>query len=307
MTDENGSRPHSPSSGAQSVPSPGELLRRYGRPAKKSFGQNFLTDPAIIDRLVHALGAPRQSPVLEIGPGPGALTSRLLAAGHRVVAVEADADAAAFVERELGPFGLKVVLGDALGDPMLAAMDSAPWAAVGNLPYHVATPILFRLVDEFPALETLVLMFQDEVASRIVNKGADREFGTLALATQIRFAVRRVMRISPGAFLPAPKVHSAVVAFERRAQPLTDRKSETAARALGRAAFNQRRKMLRASLDAVLDAPLDLLEAAGIAGDLRPEQLTVQQFVHLGETFVARGVSFKAGSRAPDSGNSSQD
>lgn len=270
-------------------PSPGALIKAYGRPAKKQFGQNFLRDVALLDRVVAAAGVAEGQRVVEIGPGPGGLTVRLLASGALVTAIEADAELAEHLDRELASRTerLRVVRGDALGDALDEALGTPPATVVANLPYHVATPILFRLVERPAPPERMALMFQREVADRIVAPGATRSFGPLAIGTQVRFDVRIALTLPPGAFTPAPKVHSAVVAFTRRAEPLAAPETEKVVRELTRLAFQQRRKMLRSSVGKRLAEFDEMVERTGVDPTARPEALDVPTFVSMARAVEA--------------------
>ena len=271
------------------LPGPVDLLRAWGRPARKRFGQNFLTDPGVLDRIVRAAGVRPEERVLEIGPGPGGLTTRLLAAGADVVAIEADPDLAAHLPTVF-PAGapLHVLAGDALGPVLDEGLEEPARTVVANLPYNVATEILFRLVQRDDPPPRMALMFQREVATRIVSRGAERTFGLLAIGTQIRYRVELAMTLKPGAFTPAPKVHSAVVRFERRPDPLCDPTIEDAVRRVARMAFGARRKMLRRSLLGLDQDPIPLLDAAGIPPTARPEALDLDAFVRLGRVVHER-------------------
>ncbi len=203
------------------IPGPDELLRRYALPAKKRLGQNFLTDATILDRIVAASGVVAGSRVLEIGPGPGGLTSRLLIAGADVVAIEADQDAARFLQTELVPGNrLDVVFGDALGPELFDALGEPARTVVSNLPYHVATEILFRLVVHWNPPSLMVQMFQKEVALRLASMGEQRVFGIPSVAAGLLYHTDIVMELPPHAFSPPPKVDSAVIRLRLRDEPL---------------------------------------------------------------------------------------
>ncbi len=276
------------------IPSPAELVRAYGRPAKKRLGQNFLTDPGILDRVVRCAGIGEGDRVLEIGPGPGGLTGRLLAAGADVLCLEADAELVEHLERHLGAFErFAVVRGDGTGPDLDRALGDPPRLVVANLPYNVATPILLRLVDLPEPPARMALMFQREVADRIVSPGASRDFGPLSVAVSLRFTASVAMKLSPGAVVPRPKVSSAVVLFERLQSPLADADVRAEARRLARMAFNQRRKMLRRSLASAGPALSEILAQAAVPPDARPEQLRTDDFVRMGR------VSLELGTAAP--------
>lgn len=267
----------------QPLPTPGELLRRHGKPANKRFGQNFLVDATILDRIVDAAGVRAGDRVLEIGPGPGGLTTRLLHRGARVQAIEADPTLVAHLRTAFDPAAaLEVVEGDALHVPLPDWIGQA--AVVANLPYNVATPILMRLVDAATPPPRMALMFQREVADRVAAADGGPAFGPLAVAVGVRFHATIAFALRPGAFRPPPKVHSAVVALQRRPTPLVRPEREAAVRHLARTAFQQRRKMLRSSL-ASLGCP-DLerhLEAAEVDPRTRPETLDLPTFLRLAD------------------------
>ena len=261
------------------LPTPSELLRAYGRPAKKRFGQNFLTDPTILDRIVDVAGVEQGTRVLEVGPGPGGLTTRLLAAGADVVAVEQDRDLVGHLRSAFPATAtLRVVEGDALEPVLFDALGRPPRRVVANLPYNIATPILMRLVEAEDPPPVMALMFQLEVAQRIVAVGGTRQFGPLAIATQMTYRTEIAMRLKPGAFHPAPKVDSAVVRLERLARPLVEPELQSAVRHIARTAFMMRRKMLRKSLRSLADDPIAWLEAAGVEPTARPDELTIDDY-----------------------------
>lgn len=264
------------------LPSPTELVRRYGRPAKKSLGQHFLTEVATLDRVIDVARLAPGSRVVEIGPGPGTLTTRLLAAGHSVEAVEMDDELVHHLGDVFAGAELTVVHGSALDidlEPMLSRAD----AVVANLPYNVGAPILFRLLDAEHAPARMALMFQREVADRIVSSGPGRSFGPLGVACHIRYDTRLALKLPPGAFRPPPKVDSAVVRLLRRENPRCGRDVEMAARAIARTAFGHRRKMLRKTLLPHFEDPNSVLAMLDLPPTSRPEELSVDDFVRLGE------------------------
>ena len=268
---------------------PAELVRAYARPNKKSLGQHFLTQTATLDRIVSVLGSPPPPHVIEVGPGPGTLTSRLRAAGIEVTAIEIDRDACAFLGEVFGEDpGFRLRPGDAASTdilPELLAETSVP--VVGNLPYNVANEIMFRAIDAEQRPARMVLMFQLEVAERVACQGHSSHFSPLSLNVANRYEARIALRLPPGAFFPPPKVDSAVVLLERRPTPLVDGEAERWMRKLSHAAFTQRRKMLRGSLRSVLDEPERWLSQAGIAGETRPEALDVHDFARLARLLAA--------------------
>ena len=265
-----------------------EVIRRHGLRAKKSLGQNFLLDLNLTARIARAAGPLDGVEVVEIGPGPGGLTRALLAAGaRRVIAVERDDRAIAALAEIAAhyPGRLEVVAGDALDfDPR--GLIGAPARVVANLPYNIATALLvswLTLEPWPPWYDRLVLMFQREVAERIVAAPGSKSYGRLSVLVGWRCEARILFDVAGSAFVPPPKVTSSLVEVVPRARPLACER-----RALERvteAAFGQRRKMLRQSLKGVPGA-LDALEQLGIDAQRRAETLSVAEFVA-----VARALS----------------
>ena len=218
--------------------------------------------------------------MVEVGPGPGGLTRALLAAGAaRVVAIERDPRFVAHLRTlEIEAEGrLRVIEADALTVDPSDWAEGAPVRIVANLPYNVATPLLFGWLDRLDAIDLMVLMFQKEVALRLVAPPGGADYGRLAVMAQLLCRVERLFDLPPAAFTPPPKVSSSVV----RLTPRPDRPPLELSRAVAtvaRAAFGQRRKMLRASLRGVTPDPLALLAAAGIEPTRRAEELDVAQF-----------------------------
>ena len=262
-----------------------EVIAAHGLVARKQLGQNFLLDLNLTAKIARAAGDLAGHDVLEVGPGPGGLTRGLLAEGARkVLAVEKDARclpalaeiAAAY------PGRLEVVNGDALEIDPLAHI-SAPYKVVANLPYNVGTELLIRWLtprDWPPAWESLTLMFQKEVAERIVARPGSKAYGRLALLVQWRAEARIVLTLPPEAFTPAPKVHSAVVHLTALPEPRFPADARILQRVVA-AGFNQRRKMLRASLRGLAPGIEDKLEAAGIAPTARAEEIGLEAYCRL--------------------------
>lgn len=262
-----------------------EVIRAHELVAKKQLGQNFLLDLNLTAKIARAAGDLTGCDVLEVGPGPGGLTRGLLAEGaRRVVAVEKDARALpALAEIAAAyPGRLEVLHGDAL-EVDLAAHLTPPVKIVANLPYNVGTELLIRWLtpDSWPPLwSSLTLMFQKEVAERIVAKPRTEHYGRLALLAQYRCEARIVMTLPPEAFTPAPKVHSAVVQLTALPGPRfpCDFKALQRITAM---AFNQRRKMLRASLKGLRPDVEAVLESVGIPPTARAEEIGLEQFCAL--------------------------
>jgi 16S rRNA (adenine1518-N6/adenine1519-N6)-dimethyltransferase len=262
------------------------VIARHGLAARRSLGQHFLLDGNLIARIARQAGELAGRHVVEVGPGPGGLTRALLAgAAADVTAVEIDPRAvAAMQELAAAAAGrLRVVAGDALALD-LAALVPPPRQIVANLPYNVASPLLVGWLRQAAAWERLTLMFQQEVAERIVAAPGGADYGRLAVLAQWCCRVEIRLRIPPAAFVPPPKVFSAVVVLTPH--PVQPEPGLFAAmERLTAAAFGQRRKMLRGAL-----RPLGgeaLLGAAGIAPERRAETLGVAEFATLAELVAA--------------------
>ena len=268
-----------------------EVIRAHDLVAKKQLGQNFLLDLNLTAKIARSAGDLTGCDVLEVGPGPGGLTRGLLAEGaRRVVAVEKDARclpalaeiAAAY------PGRLEVLHGDAL-DLDLARHLTAPVKIVANLPYNVGTELLIRWLSPPvwpPMWSSLTLMFQKEVAERIVAKPRGDHYGRLALLAQWRCNAAIVMTLPPEAFTPAPKVHSAVVHLTALPVPRFPCDFNVLQRVTAMA-FNQRRKMLRSSLKALKPGIDAILEGVGIPPTARAEEISLEQFCALARAVQA--------------------
>jgi 16S rRNA (adenine1518-N6/adenine1519-N6)-dimethyltransferase len=278
-------------------PAPRELLRRYGLRAKRSWGQNFLGDEGILDAIARLAVERPGERVVELGAGLGHLTARLLARGARVVAVERDRDMARVLRGELGD---RILLEEAdaarVDYRRLAAAPfpgeppggeggrPGPVAVVGNIPYHLTSPILFALLDQAEAVSRAVLLVQREVAERLAASPGTEDWGLLSVLLQQRAAVRLARRVPAAAFHPPPRVESAVVVIEPR-PPDAAAPGTAGFRRLVKAGFAQRRKTLRNALAAArLAAPAAVeraLAEAGVDPGRRGETLTVAEWVAL--------------------------
>jgi len=258
-----------------------EVIARYGLSASKALGQNFLFDGQLLVRIAAIPGDLVDAEVLEIGPGPGGLTRALLAAGARVVAIERDRRCLPALAElaEAYPGKLQVIEGDALEVDAAALFRGKPHI-VANLPYNVGTALLVRWLsaDWQPWWQSLTLMFQREVAERIVASPGDDAYGRLSVLAQWRSSARIAMNVHRSAFTPPPKVMSAVVHIVPTAPPEGVRFA-TLERLIA-AAFGQRRKMLRQSLKGVSGA-IEALDLVGIDPARRAETVSVTEFVAL--------------------------
>jgi 16S rRNA (adenine1518-N6/adenine1519-N6)-dimethyltransferase len=265
-----------------------EVIARYGLAAKKALGQNFLFDLNLTRRIARAAGPLEGFTVIEIGPGPGGLTRALLMEGAtNVIAIERDDRAlAALAEISAAyPGKLTVIPGDALETDYARLAAGTPTKIVANLPYNIATPLLIGWIgsSEWPPFyESLTLMFQKEVAERIVAKSGGKEFGRLSVLCQYRATAKKLFDVNRSAFTPPPKVTSSIVQLMPKANPEPECRLEVLERVTA-AAFGQRRKMLRASLRSLLPEPEVLLNELGIDPELRAEQLPVEAFARLAQ------------------------
>jgi 16S rRNA (adenine1518-N6/adenine1519-N6)-dimethyltransferase len=265
-----------------------EVIARQGIAARKSLGQNFILDLNLTRRIARAAGRLDDCTVIEIGPGPGGLTRALLAEGaRRVVAVERDPRCLAALGELTAhyPGRLQIVEGDALALDA-AALTEPPRKIVANLPYNIATALLLRWLDRIGDYDTLTLMFQREVAERLVAAPRRPASGRLSVLVQWLTEPKILFDLPPRAFVPPPKVTSSVVALIPRAAPLAPADKPTLERVTA-AAFGQRRKMLRSSLKA-LGVPVEkLLTGAGIPPTARAEELSVADFCALARALEA--------------------
>jgi 16S rRNA (adenine1518-N6/adenine1519-N6)-dimethyltransferase len=267
-----------------------DVIRRHGLSAQKSLGQNFLLDLNLTARIARASGPLEGVTVVEVGPGPGGLTRALLALGAgKVIAIERDPRCLGALTEiaEHYPGRLQVIEGDALKVDVRPLVGDAPARVVANLPYNVATLLLvgWLSADPWPPwFGSLTLMFQKEVAERIVAAPGSKVYGRLAVLAGWRSTARIAFDVAPTAFVPPPKVTSSVVHLVPRAEPLPcalamlERVTE--------AAFGQRRKMLRQSLKSLGVDPMPLLDAAGVAETARAEEIDVAGFVRLANAYA---------------------
>jgi len=271
-----------PETAAGALPPLREVIARCGIVAHKRLGQNFLLDLNLTGRIARAAGRLDHATILEIGAGPGGLTRALLSGGaRRVIAIERDRRcltalgelAAAYPER------LEIVAADALElDP--AALAESPRKIVANLPYNIATPLLIGWIERIREFENLTLMFQREVAERLIAPPGSKSYGRLSVLLQWVAEARILFDVPARAFVPPPRVTSSVVGIQPRPQPLAPAERPLL-ESVTAAAFGQRRKMLRTSLKS-LGMPVErLLDRAGVAPTARAAELSVSEFCAL--------------------------
>lgn len=257
---------------------------------RKRFGQHFLTDPRILDRIAGALELTGTETVVEVGPGRGALTDRLASRCAKLIAVEIDRDLVAHLTRRYADHPhVQIVEGDVL-DKSLATLAGGPYVLIGNVPYYITTPILFHAMER-PRAERSVFLVQREVAERMVAVPNSDEYGALSVNIQSLARVEILFRVAAGAFSPPPKVESAVVRVIPRADPVISKGEEQGFSQFVIAAFSQRRKQLGSIVRGIASlettAAAELVRTAGLDPRARPETLGVAEFAQLYRTLCA--------------------
>ncbi len=277
-------------SGIDALPPLREVIAAHGLSARKSLGQNFLLDLNLTAKIARMAGDIAGADVLEIGPGPGGLTRGLLAEGaRRVLAVEKDTRCIPALQEIAAayPGRLEIINGDALEVDVTAHL-TPPIRIAANLPYNVGTELLVRWLTPPawpPFWQSLTLMFQREVAERIVARPGSKAYGRLAVLAQWRSDAHIAMHLPPGAFTPPPKVSSAVVHLTALDAPRHEADAKLLERVVAQA-FNQRRKMMRAALKGLAPDIEDRLLAAGITPTQRAETVSLEQFCALARTMA---------------------
>jgi 16S rRNA (adenine1518-N6/adenine1519-N6)-dimethyltransferase len=268
-----------------------DVIRRHELSARKSLGQNFLLDLNLTARIARASGPLEGVDVIEVGPGPGGLTRALLALGaQRVIAIEKDSRAIAALSEIAAhyPGRLTVLEADALEVDLKPHLSGAPVRIVANLPYNIATALLvgWLTAETWPPFwQSLTLMFQREVAERIVAAPKAEAYGRLGVLAGWRTEAKILFDVAPSAFVPPPNVTSSVVHLTPRTAP--EPCAVPMLEAVTQAAFGQRRKMLRQSLKSVFRDPIAALEAAGIEPTRRAEEIDVKGFAALARALAA--------------------
>jgi len=250
---------------------------------KKRFGQNFLQDRHVIERILAAAQLHPGEQVVEVGPGRGALTEPLLAASGAVTVCEIDPELIAYWNGR-GLDGLKLLEGDVLEHDWSTLLSAPPYKMVANLPYNISTPILFKLIAHRELFSRLVLMFQREVGERLLAGPGCKEYGILSVLVQVWYDISKVVLVKPGSFYPPPRVDSLVLCFQPLEEPRVPLSGWDHFRCLVKAAFAQRRKSLRNTLSSGgwnREQIVAALEQAGIDSARRAETLSLEEFSRL--------------------------
>ncbi len=255
--------------------------------ARKRFGQNFLQDPGIIQRIARAINANTEDHVVEIGPGQGALTASILTSGCQLDAIELDRDLIPILENQFSQINhFHLHQGDALNFDFSTLGNDL--RVVGNLPYNISTPLIFHLLSQQTLIKDMHFMLQLEVVNRLAATPGNKNYGRLSVMAQYYCQVYSLFEVPPEAFNPRPKVQSAIVRLTphvslQKSLPHPAQDVKTLERVL-RTAFNQRRKTLRNSLKELLSE--SEIKSLGINPSARPETLTLQQFVSLSDAIT---------------------
>ena len=267
------------------LPAISAVIKKYKLNAKKNLGQNFLLDLNLTAKIARSCKDLAESTIIEIGPGPGGLTRGLLSENaKKIIAIEKDVRCIPALTEiaEYYPGKLEIIQGDAL-TYLISSDTASPVHIFSNLPYNIGTVLLTKWLDppEWPPIwNSLTLMFQKELAERLIAQPGSKQYGRLSILTQWRSDPRIILRLSSKEFFPRPKVDSAVVQIKRLKEPRFPAKSSTLTKLVSKA-FNQRRKMLRTSLKNYIPNVVETLELANISPSNRAENLSVEQYCNL--------------------------
>lgn len=275
-----------------------EILQKYQFVFQKKFGQNFLIDTHVLDKIITAAAITNKDCVLEIGPGIGTMTQYLAEHAKRVIAVEIDKALIPILEDTLGGYTNVLVINEDILKTDICALakqynNNKPIKVVANLPYYITTPIIMGLFENHVPLESVTVMVQKEVASRMQALPGTKDYGALSLAVQYYAVPYLVANVPPNCFMPRPKVGSAVIRLTRHEKPPVQAADEKLLFSLIRASFNQRRKTLINGLNNSPDLSfskeeiLEALKAAGLSEKVRGETLSLGQFATLCNTFIS--------------------
>lgn len=254
---------------------------------RRRFGQNFLVDPNIIARIVTAVNPQAGDHLLEIGPGRGALTDLLVQTSARLDIIEIDRDLVALLRERYRDQSLNIHQADVLSFDFDSLKKDRPLRVVGNLPYNISTPLIFRLLENSQGVRDMHLMLQREVVDRLIAEPSTRDYGRLGIMAQYYCSIVKCFNVPPTAFRPKPKIFSAVVRLVPYQKLPFQALDVRILRQLVTRAFSQRRKTLHNALKPLLG--VDEIAALEIDGSLRPENISLQQYVQLSDRLAAKG------------------
>ncbi|TNE72635.1 MAG: 16S rRNA (adenine(1518)-N(6)/adenine(1519)-N(6))-dimethyltransferase RsmA [Gammaproteobacteria bacterium] len=259
------------------------MSNKHGHQARKRFGQNFLHDPGVIEKIVRAINPKPDDVMVEIGPGLGALTEEILSVNPALQVVELDRDLIPVLRTKFFNYPeFRIHEADALKfDFSQLVRDGKPLRIVGNLPYNISTPLIFHLLEQAGVVKDMHFMLQKEVVQRLAAVSGDNHYGRLGIMAQYFCKVQPLFEVGPGAFRPAPKVDSAIVRLVPHDTLPHPARDLSTLQAVVRTAFNARRKTLRKALAAMVT--VDQLQSLGINDGLRPENLSLADFVKIAD------------------------
>ena len=261
------------------------MSNKHGHKARKRFGQNFLHDPGVIERIVRAINPKPDDAIVEIGPGLGALTEEILALNPRLQVVELDRDLIPVLRTKFFNYPeFRIHEADALSFDFSQLMTDRPLRIIGNLPYNISTPLIFHLLAQAGVVADMHFMLQKEVVQRLAAVPGDNNYGRLGIMAQYYCKVQPLFEVEPGAFRPAPKVDSAIVRLVPHKELPHPAKDIKTLQMVVRTAFSARRKTLRKALGGLISA--EQLQALGINDGLRPENLSLAEYVTIADSLV---------------------
>jgi len=264
------------------------VSKKAGHQARKRFGQNFLHDPGVIERIVRSIHPKPDDAIVEIGPGLGAITEEILAVNPKLQVVELDRDLIPVLRTKFFNYPeFRIHEADALKFDFRQLTDGKPLRIIGNLPYNISTPLIFHLLSQTGVVQDMHFMLQKEVVQRMAAVPGDNNYGRLGIMTQYFCKVQPLFEVGPDAFRPAPKVDSAIVRLVPHTELPYPAKDLGTLQAVVRTAFNARRKTLRKALGGMVS--VDQLQALGINDGLRPENLSLADYVSIADFLVGEG------------------
>lgn len=274
-----------------------EILQKYHFNFQKKFGQNFLIDTHVLDKIIHAAQITKDDCVLEIGPGIGTMTQYLAEAARKVIAVEIDKNLIPILSETLSAYDNVTIINDDILKLDISELtrlhnNGKPIKVVANLPYYITTPIIMGLFENHVPIDSITVMVQKEVAERMQTGPGSKDYGALSLAVQYYAKPYIVANVPPNCFMPRPNVGSAVIRLTRHSAPPVEVQDETLMFSLIRASFNQRRKTLvnglnnSPELSFSKECILSALEQAGLSPSIRGEALSLKEFATLSNIFT---------------------